>query len=131
MQNSTNRFLIVGSYAKVRRIIYFSGLPSADKKLIMQEMEDGFTEPFGVNHKGERYRAIQIELNEDDCLVLLDYVPSSSSLIVDDRSKSSEDDSDDDEDDLDDDDLDDDELGDDDIDEDFEDEDEDSDDDDD
>lgn len=131
MQNSTNRFLIVGSYAKVRRIIYFSGLPSADKKLIMQEMEDGFTEPFGVNHKGERYRAIQIELNEDDCLVLLDYVPSSSSLIVDDRSKSSEDDSDDDEDDLDDDDLDDDELDDDDIDEDFEDEDEDSDDDDD
>lgn len=129
MQNSTNRFLIVGSYAKVRRIIYFSGLPSADKKLIMQEMEDGFTEPFGVNHKGERYRAIQIELNEDDCLVLLDYVPSSSSLIVDDRNTSSDDDSDDDDDDLDDDDLDDDELDDDDIDEDFEDEDSDDDDD--
>lgn len=117
MHISTNRFLIVGSYAKVRRILYFSGLPSADKKLIMQEMEDGFTEPFGVNHKGERYRAIQIELNEDDCLVLLDYVPSSSSLIVDDRSTNSDDDSDDEDDDLDDD-LDEDEL-DDDMDEDF------------
>ena len=87
----------------------------------MQEMEDGFTEPFGVNHKGERYRAIQIELNEDDCLVLLDYVPSSSSLIVDDRNTNSDDDSDDEDDDLDDD-LDDDEL-DDDMDEDFDDDD--------
>lgn len=57
----------------VRRIKYFSELPSPLKNLVDKELDRGFLEPFTIEYKSERNRAVRLEYSNEDLLVILDY----------------------------------------------------------